>query len=407
MALLGCMLMSPRIAELHCGMNPEAYYRPSHQAIHRAIAGVVSKGMEVDWITVRDQLTITGEIALAGGLAYLMQVSEFIHSVEPVAYYRSIVERCWTVRRMVAIADEVKGIALADNDDSGAVRMDKAQKRFDSIRVADPLGILDFATLDWSDMATEVVSVSTGYPSLDHCIGCRGYPVGQFSVLNAETKSGKTTFMLGSAARIAKAGGRVLYGVFGDLPPGVIAGKLMKAECGYRKRPTPQPGEDLFDTATSPTARWDEADAMRRKWNLKLWKSGGRGWEEFLAWVLEENYRQPVSVVFADYLQNVAKETPRLRGESLWDTQARVSGEMQRSTDGQPFALVTASQVTKGENGERRSFGGQTSNHDAAWVIDMKQGEQGLTTFKTSLSRFGGTGCECTLRWNEDRETLV
>jgi hypothetical protein len=92
-AALGACLLSPlACAEVLAAVAPEAFYRPQHTTIYRAIADLFLAGQPVDQITLGKYLSDRGEITKIGGPAYLSELVQAVPTPGTGEHYAEIVQ---------------------------------------------------------------------------------------------------------------------------------------------------------------------------------------------------------------------------------------------------------------------------------------------------------------------------
>ena len=89
--LLGSMLLTPSGLRVLKRLVPESFYRRSHQLIHAAISALIDRTVEVDAVTVSDELIRMDALSEAGGFEYLDALTDGIPRTANVDYYADIV----------------------------------------------------------------------------------------------------------------------------------------------------------------------------------------------------------------------------------------------------------------------------------------------------------------------------
>lgn len=113
-AVLGGMLMSAAAIEdvMHV-LSGGDFYQPRHELIYDAIMELVGAGQPVDALIVADVLDRTGELARAGGAAYLHTLISAVPTSANAGYYAHIVTDRATKRRLVAAGVRIQELGLA------------------------------------------------------------------------------------------------------------------------------------------------------------------------------------------------------------------------------------------------------------------------------------------------------
>lgn len=113
-SVLGACLMSAGAVDV-CSeiLVPEAFYRPSHGIIFRAILDVADKGEPVDALTVVGRLDADGRLAEAGGMERIHELGALVPAASNAAHYAKIVRAMWLRREIARVGHEL--VALGDN----------------------------------------------------------------------------------------------------------------------------------------------------------------------------------------------------------------------------------------------------------------------------------------------------
>ena len=95
MAVLGAMLLGERAAIERASelLLRDDFYREAHARIYEAMLAISEKGEPVDIVTLSEELQRRNHLELVGGLAYMMQLGEFVPTTSNVTYYARIVQQ--------------------------------------------------------------------------------------------------------------------------------------------------------------------------------------------------------------------------------------------------------------------------------------------------------------------------
>jgi len=213
-SLLGSMFLSAEAIE-DCLMivDVEDFYRAPHQKIYSAIRHLHLRGDAVDQITVADRLEAAGDLELAGGKPYLLDIAFAVPTAANAAYYANIVKRASMLRQLISAATHIQTMSYENPDDLDEV-VERAEKLIFEVtnkRVSsnfEPLGELmtkGFEAIEklW-DNKSHVTGVPTGFPDLDRYLA--GMHSGDLIILAARPSVGKTALALNMAVNAAKAG---------------------------------------------------------------------------------------------------------------------------------------------------------------------------------------------------------
>jgi replicative DNA helicase len=236
--VLGGMLMSKdAIADVLEVLSPGDYYRPAHQVVHEAIMDLYGRGEPADPVTVADVLTKRGELARAGGHAYLHTLIASVPTAANAGYYARIVRERAILRRLVEVGTRIVQLGYSPDADADEL-VDRAQAEVFSVterRVSEdylPLSEIMPATLDEieaiSSRGGRMTGVPTGFADLDALTN--GLHPGQMIVIAARPAIGKSTLALDLARAAAVKHGltAVLFSL--EMSRSEITMRLLSAE---------------------------------------------------------------------------------------------------------------------------------------------------------------------------------
>jgi replicative DNA helicase len=112
-AVLGSILLSNEaIYSAIEQLQPEDFYKPSHQLIYKAMIELATKSEPVDSITLQAALKAKDELEAAGGLGTIAEIAETVPTAANVKHYAEIVRNKSTLRRLIGAATEIAGNAF-------------------------------------------------------------------------------------------------------------------------------------------------------------------------------------------------------------------------------------------------------------------------------------------------------
>ncbi len=106
-ALLGCVIVAPEIlADVAQQIGPDAFYRPEHRRIFRAIQDQLEDTGFCDMSVLRDRLAEGGDLDDVGGTDYLVRLAESQSDVHAWAYYAdAVLEKAAERQGLAALAE--------------------------------------------------------------------------------------------------------------------------------------------------------------------------------------------------------------------------------------------------------------------------------------------------------------
>lgn len=395
MSVLGSMMLSWEAANAGVQMlRPEDFHKPAHALIFCAIRLLVETGQGVDFVTVRNELD--RDIERAGGIEYLVQISEFVPSPANIESYASTVKDKAARRRVVEGAGKLAKLARED------AQLDEIRALMD--------GLLEGSLTDGPALvplkdirpAGKRKGIATPFAKLDSIISCRGYPCGQITTVSAYHKTGKSTWMLQSAVAAARAGLRVLYMTVADLSRDDVMRRVMRMLCEWDIEPT------------FGVARTDYFSALYevQSWDFDVYDASdldaGSDVETVCAVLRSEHAKRPLGLVCIDYAQELTSSDRKAATEYAEQTicakKLRIAAARMKDT-----AMLVGSQITEGgKDGRDRTKSTRAWEEKPGWILRLKRDSYGDTLrLQSAFSRFGGTGYEMELTWDPRREMYV
>lgn len=223
-AVLGAMLLSKdAIGEVVALVRSADFYRPAHQTVFDAVVELYGQDQPADPMTVKDELTRTGDLLRVGGADYLHTLIAAVPTVANAGYYAEIVADKALLRRT---RDElVRGLQRVAQAAAGGVSGDEARQVLAAIQdalytVYNPRAGSDYThvadlfapALDVLNAAMDgqedTTALYTGFAELDAILG--GLRPGQLVIIGARPAVGKSTLGL-DIARHVSIKGRTRY----------------------------------------------------------------------------------------------------------------------------------------------------------------------------------------------------
>ncbi|MBV2356417.1 AAA family ATPase [Streptomyces sp. J2-1] len=122
-AVLGaCMLYSRVIDTVRPVLGDDAFYRPAHETIWRALLALHREGRPTDPIVLAELLTGQGDLTRVGGPAYLHQLARMLYDEGSAEYHAEIVRKKADLRRLLASAVRTVQRAQEPGADPEAIR---------------------------------------------------------------------------------------------------------------------------------------------------------------------------------------------------------------------------------------------------------------------------------------------
>jgi replicative DNA helicase len=215
-AVLGAMLISAdAVAEAAEWLEPDDFYRRSHQLIFAAMQELYEQGQPVDVVTTTAALQAhEGRLESVGGVEYLAELAAAMPTVLHVEQYVNIVREKALLRRIIATAQEIAESTYRGEEDAGTL-LAEAERRI--LELSQHRKVRDFTHIgDVLDATFErieqlyanegnLTGVPTGYSELDRMTS--GFQKSDLIIVAARPSVGKTAFALNISQNVAVRAG--------------------------------------------------------------------------------------------------------------------------------------------------------------------------------------------------------
>ncbi len=209
-ALLGALMLEKEpLANVIELLKPESFYKESHQFIFKAIQSLFTASEPVDLLTVNNQLKKSGELELAGGSAYLAQLTARVSSTSNVEYHARIIIEQFIKRQLIEISSEIQRLSYEDTTDVFHI-LDKMEQQLFEIAESNirknyesMQDILGKAIIDLEEKQKNksgLTGIPSGFSKLDKVTS--GFQKQELIIIAARPGMGKTAFVV-SACRNA------------------------------------------------------------------------------------------------------------------------------------------------------------------------------------------------------------
>lgn len=210
---LGSILMGQEQA---LGLDPEDFSLEGHKRVFAAIKGLVESGTATDRVTVAGELMRRKHLESAGGLTFLVSLTEDLPELSNVAAYVEIVREKARLRKIIFAAQRTLDRALTEQgtaeeiagsvgDILGSINAHKVQ---DAGKSPEQI-VTDYGISAFMDPSTRQTGLMTGFAKFDEATN--GLHAGELTILAARPSVGKTMCALNIAAHVARKHGPVAF----------------------------------------------------------------------------------------------------------------------------------------------------------------------------------------------------
>ena len=210
-AVLGALMIDNNaLSDVIDVLVPDAFYDDAHKTIFKAICTLFDKGKPIDILTVTEQLKKSSSLELAGGPAYVTELSNKVASSAHIEYHAHIITQKYIQRELISISSNIIKDAYEDSTDVFDL-LDKAEQNLFSItqgnvkRGSEDMAHLVKKAIDQieslKDREEGIVGVHSGFSELDKVTS--GWQPSDLVILAARPGMGKTAFVLSMARNAA------------------------------------------------------------------------------------------------------------------------------------------------------------------------------------------------------------
>lgn len=304
-------------------LNARMFYAPKHQMIYEVMCALNFSGDNIDEIILRDELIKQGRYEEIGGDAYLFEIAGQVSTTAHMPHYIERIKDYHLLRELIRFSNRtIEGVfehTLAPNELISEVQSSLMQlteqhvtaETQTSREVARDAMIL---LSELKERGDGMMGISSGFPKLDQIT--LGWQPGQLIVLAARPSGGKTALMLDFLEAAMSQKERYRAMVFSlEMPNRSLALRYLFKRAGFSKNhymrlvKDARGQMDAFDTKLQDCDQ-KIADAARRLEVMPIaWEQKpGQTMDEIIVKARREHAKDPLSIIFIDYLQLIAAD---------------------------------------------------------------------------------------------------
>lgn len=209
-AVLGAMLIDKKgVDEVIDLIQPEAFYKTTHQTIFEAIFQLFQDSQPIDLLTVSSELRKKGKLESIGGEFYLVQLSQRVSSSAHIEFHARIILQKFIQRSLIKISNEIIESAYKESTDVFDLLDEAESKLYDvtqgnikkSSESAQNLVLEAKKKIEEISKQDGLSGVSTGFEKLDKLTS--GWQPSDLIIIAARPGMGKTALTLSMARNIA------------------------------------------------------------------------------------------------------------------------------------------------------------------------------------------------------------
>ena len=201
-------------------LKEEDFYREGHRAIYRTMTALSERRSAIDLITVKDELSRTGNLDKVGGAPYVASLLDGVPRSANIEHYARIVRQKAVLRNLIGSASKILNRCYEDEETADAL-LDEAQR--DILMLAEGslrsgfqhLREVATPTLEYIDRIHErrelITGLATGFEKIDEMTS--GLQEGELIIAAGRPSMGKTALAVNIAQNAGVRDGRSV-GIF-------------------------------------------------------------------------------------------------------------------------------------------------------------------------------------------------
>lgn len=211
-AVLGALMLDKdAISVIIDILQPDSFYQTGHALIYKSMRRLFEKSMPIDLLTVNEELSKSGDLELAGGTTYLVDLTNKIGSAANVEFHARIISQKYIQRELIRVSTEIINDSFEDAKDIFELLDDAEQNLFEitdknlkrNFETLSALTIEARKQIEESSKQTDgLTGVPSGFTGLDRLTS--GWQKSDLIIIAARPGMGKTAFTLALAANAAK-----------------------------------------------------------------------------------------------------------------------------------------------------------------------------------------------------------
>ena len=207
--VLGAMMIDKKgVDEVIDILQPEAFYKESHQLIFNAIISLFEKQEPIDIKTVSFQLKKDGNLNTVGGDYYLIELSQKVSSSAHIEFHSRIILQKFIQRKLISISNDIIEDSYDETSDVFDL-LDKAESKIYDIsqrnlkkntQSAEDLVLAAKKKIEEISKKEGLSGIASGFGEIDRLTS--GWQPSDLIIVAARPGMGKTAFTLSMARNI-------------------------------------------------------------------------------------------------------------------------------------------------------------------------------------------------------------
>lgn len=200
-AVLGSALLSEDASlGIVSALNVADFYSEINQKIFTAMLSLYDRNLQIDYVSVTDELNKTNQLDAVGGATYIISLTNVVPSAARWKQYADIVKRCSVNRSLIMSCDRVLQKAYNGDDDS----LGEAEKNIFELSEKGQISSLDHISpyldivmekfREINKSGGEVQGITSGFYAIDEVT--RGWQKSDLILIAARPAVGKTALSM-------------------------------------------------------------------------------------------------------------------------------------------------------------------------------------------------------------------
>ncbi len=349
-SLLGALLIdSDAIVKIADIVSSDDFYEERHRHIFDATQKLYEKHSPIDVLTLANQLRADGLLEMAGGSAYLTELTNFVPTASHVAQYADIVAQKALRRRLIKASQDISNLSfdeatslkeLIENSEQRLFEVSHRHIKHDITSLEDILSGSFERLDDLHKDKGKIRGVPTGFKDLDNILA--GLQQSDLFILAARPSMGKTALSLNIAHNVS---------IDSELPVLLFSLEMSKEQLVDRMLAV-ESGVDAWALRTGNLSDSDfekigQAMGSLSEAQMYIDDTPGITVSDLRTKARREAHKRPLGLIIVDYLQLMSGGARYGGGENRVQEISEISRGLKQVARELNVPLVALSQLSR------------------------------------------------------------
>ena len=234
-AVLGSALTdSESVSESARVLNPNDFYFSANKFIYEAVMDLFNANMDIDFVTVTEQLKVNNKLDAVGGIDYLKRLSSSVPTTQHVKHYAEIIKEKSILRSLIKNVNSISDMAYEEQDTLTRLIERSEQMIFDisaAREQGDLVHISDVLQSSYETLAKNagnksgITGIPTGFEELNKRTG--GFHGGELIIIAGRPGMGKSAFAVNIAEYVSITLGKTVAIFNLEMPREQIVNRIL------------------------------------------------------------------------------------------------------------------------------------------------------------------------------------